>query len=97
MRRLSAAGGLALVITWLAVPLLHLWHATGCESAHHHDDSSCPICQIAAHGTIDHSGTPSDFTHIDAPAAVPVTPPQIAFRPPAPDIRAHGPQGPPSA
>jgi hypothetical protein len=82
-----------LVALWLCAwltPIVHQAHCTG----HHHDDASCPICQLAA--TAIHS-TPPQTVPTPVRAAV-ARQPVITLSSPALLFQVeHPPRGPPPA
>lgn len=95
--KLAGCAGLLLVLVWLLSPACHwMEHSGGADAKHQHNEASCPVCQVAAHGAVvGAAGSPAvvpvDLQHL------PQVPLRAGFVSFAPGFRAHSPRGPPSA
>lgn len=97
MKRLVSGFGLALVLAWFIAPALHFSHDENHDGGQHHDEASCALCQVVLHGVIDSGHALTAIAPVRLPETLSRVP-QLTSRPPSVvDVRAHGPQGPPSA
>lgn len=92
MRRVAAACGLFALLLWLGVPIAHRL----AEAGHDHDESRCTTCQLSLHTAAPAGGDVLTPERLALASTGRIAPPARPALLPL-DLRAHPPQGPPSA